>query len=199
MAQRLAEEAAKRQVVIFTHDLYFLCILQQEAKQAGVEISTLSIKRTPDGFGICSESLPFAGATCSKRVGMLRSMHTEVSRFAKAGDDDVASKMTRDVYALLRETWERGVEEVLFSGTIVRFSEGVSTQMLKEVEVSDDDYLAVTGGMTKCSKFSGHDGAASANVPTPPPDDLQADIEAFETWRKGVVTRQKDLRERRKQ
>lgn len=199
VAQRLAEEAAKRQVIIFTHDLYFLCILQQEAKQIGVEMVTLSIKRTSDGFGICSESLPFAGATCSKRVGMLRSMHTEVARFAKAGDDDVASKMTRDAYALLRETWERGVEEVLFSGTIMRFSEGVSTQMLKEVEVSDDDYHAVTGGMTKCSKFSGHDGAASANVPTPPPDDLQADIDAFETWRKRVVNRQKDIRERRKQ
>lgn len=126
-------------------------------------------------------------------------MQTDVARLAKSGDDDVALKMTRDAYALLRETWERGVEEVLFSGTIMRFSEGVSTQMLKEVEVSDDDYHAVTAGMTKCSKFSGHDGAASANVPTPPPDDLQADIEAFETWRKSVVNRQKDVRERRKQ
>lgn len=199
VAQRLAEEAAKRQVVIFTHDLYFLCILQQEAKQIGVEMATLSIKRTSSGFGICSESLPFAGATCSKRVGILRSMQTDVVRLAKAGDDDVASKMTRDAYALLRETWERGVEEVLFSGTIMRFSEGVSTQMLKGVEVSDYDYHSVSTGMTKCSKFSGHDGAASANVPTPPPDDLQADIEAFETWRKSVVNRQNDARERRKQ
>ena len=199
VAQRLAEEATKRQVVIFTHDLYFLCILQQEAKQIGVEMATLSIKGTSGGFGICSESLPFAGATCSKRVGMLRSIQTDVVRLAKAGDDDVASKMTRDAYALLRETWERGVEEVLLSGTIMRFSEGVSTQMLKEVEVCDDDYHSVTTGMTKCSKFSGHDGAASANVPTPSPDDLQADIEAFETWRKCVVNRQKDIRERRKQ
>lgn len=199
VAQRLSEEAAKRQVVIFTHDLYFLCILQQEAKQIGVEMATLSVKRTSGGYGICSESLPFAGATCSKRVKILRSMHTEVARLAKAGDDDVASKMTRDAYALLRETWERGVEEVLFSGTIMRFSEGVSTQMLKQVEVSDDDYHAVTAGMTKCSKFSGHDGAASANVPTPPPNDLQVDIEAFEAWRMGVVNRQKDVQDRRKQ
>lgn len=198
VAQRLAEEATKRQVVIFTHDLYFLCILQQEAKQIGVEMATLSIKRASSGFGICSESIPFAGATCSKRVGMLRSIHTDVARLAKAGDEHAASKLTRDAYALLRETWERSIEEVLFSGTIMRFSEGVSTQMLKEVEVSDNDYYAVTSGMTKCSKFSGHDGAASANVPTPPPDDLQADIEAFEAWRKSVVNRREDVRKRRK-
>ncbi|MBX7252100.1 MAG: hypothetical protein K1X50_08950 [Candidatus Promineofilum sp.] len=129
---------------------------------------------------------------------MLRSMQTDIARLAKAKDDDVASKMTRDAYALLRETWERGIEEVLFSGTIMRFSEGVSTQMLKAVEVSDDDYHSVAIGMTKCSKFSGHDGAASANVPIPPPEELQEDIEAFETWRKSVISRQNEVRERRK-
>lgn len=199
VAKRLAEEAANRQVVIFTHDLYFLCILQQEAKQIGVEMSPLTIRRTSGGFGICSDSLPFDGATCTKRVSMLRTMQVDAARAAKSGDDDVAAKMTRNVYALLRQTWERGIEEVLFAGTVMRFSEGVSTQMLKEVEVRDDDYRAVTAGMTKCSKFSGHDGAAPANVPTPPPEDLLADIEAFEVWRKGVMDRKKDVRDRRRQ
>ena len=199
VAQRLAEEAAKRQVVIFTHDLYFLCILQQEAKQIGVEMATLSIGRAPDGFGICSEDIPFDGATCSKRVKLLRSMQVDVVHADKNGDEAVATKLAREAYTLLRRTWERGIEEVLFAETVIRFSEGVYTKRLSVVEVSDDDYRAIDAGMTKCSKFSGHDGAASANIPTPTPNDLQADIEAFETWRKDVVNRQKDVRERRKQ
>lgn len=199
VAQRLAEEAAKRQVVIFTHDLYFLCILQQEAKQIGVEMATLSIGRAPEGFGICSEDIPFDGATCSKRVKLLRSMQVDVTHADKNGDEAVATKLAREAYTLLRRTWERGIEEVLFAETVIRFSEGVYSKRLSVVEVSDDDYRAIDAGMTKCSKFSGHDGAASANIPTPTPDDLQADIEAFETWRKDVVNRQKDVRERRKQ
>lgn len=198
VAKRLAEEAANRQVVIFTHDLYFLCILQQEAKQIRVEMSTLSIRRTSRGFGICSDNLPFDGATCSKRVGMLRAMQVDVARAYKNGDEDVATKLTREAYSLLRQTWERGVEEVLFAGTVLRFSEGVSTQMLKEVEVQDDDYRAVTAGMTKCSKFSGHDGAAQANVPTPLPDELLADIDVFDSWRTDVQKRKDDVRARRK-
>lgn len=198
VAKRLAEEAASRQVVIFTHDLYFLCILQQETKEIGIEMSALSIRRTPAGLGICSESLPFDGTTCSKRVRMLHDQQSDVARVAKDGDENLAAKMTRDVYALLRQTWERGVEEVLFAGTVMRFSEGVSTQMLKEVEVQDDDYRTVTVGMAKCSKFSGHDGAAQANVPTPLPNELLADIDAFETWRKGVQKRKDDVRARRK-
>lgn len=199
VAQRLAEEAAKRQVVIFTHDLYFLCILQQEAKQRGVEMATLSIGRAPEGFGICSEDIPFDGATCSKRVKLLRSMLVDVAHADKIGDEVTATKLAREAYTLLRRTWERAIEEVLFAETVIRFSEGVYTKRLSAVEVSDDDYHAIDTGMTKCSKFTGHDGAASANVPTPTPNDLQADIEAFETWRKDVVNRQKDVRERRKQ
>lgn len=198
VAKRLAEEAANRQVVIFTHDLYFLCILQQETKQIGGEMTALSIRRTPDGFGICSDNLPFDGATCSKRVSMLRALQVDVTRAAKNGDQDNAAKMTRDAYALLRQTWERGIEEVLLAGTIMRFSEGVSTQMLRDVEVQDDDYRAVTTGMTKCSKFSGHDCAAQANVPTPLPEELLSDIDAFEMWRRGVEKRKDDLRARRK-
>lgn len=199
VAQRLAEEAAKRQVVVFTHDLYFLCILQQEAKQIGVELTTLSIGRAPAGFGICSEDIPFDGATCSKRVKSLRTLQVDVARAHNNGEEAIAAKLTREAYSLLRRTWERGIEEVLFAETVLRFSEGVYTQRLSAVEVSDDDYRAIDTGMTSCSKFSGHDGAASANVPTPPPDDLKDDIETFETWRKNVVNRQKEVRERRKQ
>lgn len=198
VALRLAEEARERQVVIFTHDMYFLCILQQEAKNCGVDITALSIRRTAEGFGICTERLPFDGATCSKRVGMLRDMQVQIAKTRKNRDEDVAAKMTRDAYSLLRQTWERGVEEVLFSGTVMRFVEGVSTQMLSGVEVCDEDYAAITAGMTKCSKFSGHDGAAPANVPTPPPEDLLADIDAFETWRKTVEGRKDVIRKRRK-
>lgn len=199
VAKRLAEEAANRQVVVFTHDLYFLCILQQESKQIGVEMAMLSIGRAPDGFGVSSEEIPFDGATCSKRTKVLRSMQVEIARAAKNGDEDTAARLTRDAYSMLRRTWERGVEEVLFAETVMRFSEGVYTQRLSLVEVSDDDYHVVDAGMTKCSKFSGHDGAAAANVPTPSPDDLQVDIETFETWRKEVVKRQEDVRNRRKQ
>lgn len=167
--------------------------------QIKAEMATLSIGRASGGFGVCFDDLPFDGATCSRRVGVLRSMQVDVNRAAKSGDDAVTAKLTREAYSLLRQTWERSVEEVLFAGTVIRFSEGVYTQKLSLVEVNDGDYRAVNAGMTKCSTFSGHDGAASANVPIPTPDDLRADIEVFETWRKDVVSRQKDVRERRKQ
>jgi len=52
--------------------------------------------------------------------------------------------------------------------------------------------------MTKSSKFSGHDPARVAQLPTPHPDDLRDDIEKLETWRAGVETRKTAVEARRK-
>lgn len=40
VAKRLAAEAVQRQVIIFTHDIYFLCLLEEEAKRVGAAVVT---------------------------------------------------------------------------------------------------------------------------------------------------------------
>src|SRR5690606_33734993 len=59
VAKRLSIEAAQRQVIVFTHDIYFLCVLAEEAKQAGVPIVTQSLVRRAEGFGVAHPDLPF--------------------------------------------------------------------------------------------------------------------------------------------
>lgn len=82
----------------------------------------------------------------------------------------------------------------MFNGTIQRFGEGVSTQRLKEVAVSDDDYRAIDVGMSKSSKFE-HDAAMRVGrLPVPPPDELSEDIEKLDTWRNSILERSKQLR-----
>lgn len=191
VARRLAEEAKTRQVIVFTHDIYFLCILQQEAEGAGVEPTTQCIHRTAQGFGVQTDRLPFDTLATSKRVKALRDKHQRVAALHKAGEEELATLATRDAYSHLREGWERGVEEVLFQNVVVRFREGVSTQALKGVTVDDDDYKAIDAGMTKSSKFAGHDPAHAAHLPRPHPDELLQDIEALEAWRKKTDDRSK--------
>ena len=78
-----------------------------------------------------------------------------------------------------------------------RFSEGISTKMLRYVVVEDSDNEAINAGMTRCSKFE-HDGAARAQVPTPTPAELKTDIETLETWRASVEDRKLAIEARRK-
>ena len=198
VASRLVEEAKARQVIVFTHDIYFLCIVQQEAELAGAPATTQCIGRGPAGFGVQADRLPFDTLSTTKRVKALRVLCDYVAKVHKSGDDAETTRLTREAYSHLRMAWERGVEEVLLQGAVTRFIEGVSTQKLRYVIVEDSDYEAINIGMTKSSKFSGHDPATSAHLPTPHPDDLKADIDKLESWRATVEGRKAAVEARRK-
>lgn len=194
VARRIAAEAQERQVVVFTHDIFFLNVLMFEASALGLAPKALTLNQTPEGFGVAEEALPFAGANVSQRVGMLRNKQVECARRHKAGDQVGYRLLARDLYNDLRMTWERGVEEVLFHEVVLRFRKGVETNRLKKVTIEPEDVAAITAGMTKCSNYTGHDGAQEANVAPPSPDEMVADINALETWRKAVVARRDNKR-----
>jgi len=88
------------------------------------------------------------------------------------------------IYGLLREAWERGLEEVLLGGVVERYRTGVQTQQIEAIaDITIEDCKAVDIGMSKCSKWlPGHDQAPAAKEDIPEPDELKADIEALKTW-----------------
>lgn len=191
VARRLALEALERQVVVFTHDVFFLNVLMHEANAQGIPPKALTLSQTPEGFGVAEETLPFAGANVAQRVGMLRNKQVECARRHRAGDQAGYQLFARDLYNDLRMAWERGVEEVLLNGVVLRFRKGVETNRLKQVAVEQDDLKAITSGMGRCSIYTGHDGAMVANVAPPSLDEMTADINALEDWRKSAVERQR--------
>ncbi|KJS02687.1 MAG: ATPase [Desulfobulbaceae bacterium BRH_c16a] len=197
VAKRLAVEAAQRQVIVFTHDIYFLCLLAEEAMLSGVPISTQSLTRRANGFGVADPDLPFEGKTASKRIGALRAQHQSITKLHKNGEEQECRKQTVDAYFRLRMTWERAVEEVLLRGVILRFRKGIETQRLAGVVVEDDDYAQVHAGMTKCSNYA-HDKAMQGGIAVPEPDELLTDIMALDFWREGIEKRSKITVQKRK-
>ncbi|TBR75519.1 MAG: ATPase [Burkholderiaceae bacterium] len=197
VARRLAAEAAHRQVVVFTHDIYFLCLLVEEAKSAGVTISTQSLVRRAEGFGVADPELPFEGKNASKRIGALKAQQQSIAKLHKDGEEQEHRKQTIDAYFRLRMAWERAVEEVLLREVILRFRKGVETQRLAGVVVDDEDYAQVNAGMTRCSNYA-HDKAPLGGVAVPDPDELLADITALETWRAQIDKRSVETAKKRK-
>jgi hypothetical protein len=198
VAKRLAAEAAHRQVIVFTHDIYFLCILAEEANASGVPITTQSLTRRAEGFGVADPELPFEGKNASKRIGALKSQQQLIAKLYKDGEEQEHRRQTVEAYFQLRMTWERTVEEVLLGQVVLRFRKGVETKRLAGVFVDDNDYTHVDAGMTKCSNYA-HDKALMGGVAVPEPDELLADITVLENWRKEVSQRSEVTRKRRKE
>jgi len=197
VARRLVLEAGTRQVIIFTHDLYFLNLLVTEAQKAGIALETQSMSRKPEGFGVTDPDIPFEGMTTKARVGHLRNKQQHIRKVYKSGDEIEHRKLTAEAYQLLRIAWERAIEEVLLCNVVLRFRKGIETQRLAGVVVEDPDYTTVDQWMTKCSNYA-HDQALLGGVEVPDPDELLADINALDTWRGEIHKRCEAVAKKRK-
>jgi energy-coupling factor transporter ATP-binding protein EcfA2 len=183
VARRLVEEAKKRQVIVFTHDVVFLLLLKQYAAAEAVEQFDQHIRNQSRGAGVCAEELPWVAMPVKKKIGYIRKEWQAADKLERTGEQDRYEKEAKYLYGMLREAWERAIEEILLNNVVERFQVGVQTQRLKAVDIDAQDYAAIESGMAKCSKWlPGHDKAAADRAPMPPAAELKADIEVLETW-----------------
>lgn len=183
VARRLVDEAKKRQVIVFTHDVVFLLLLKQYAEVEAVEQLDQHIRHQSLGAGVCAEELPWVAMPVKKKIGYIRNEWQAADKLERTGEQDRYEKEAKYLYGLLREAWERAIEEVLLNNVVERFQVGVQTQRLKAVDIDAQDYAAIEAGMAKCSKWlPGHDKAAADRAPVPPAVELKADIDALEMW-----------------
>ncbi|WP_417426892.1 AAA family ATPase [Hoeflea sp.] len=202
VAKRLVVEAATgRQVIIFTHNIMFHYMMENEARRAKTPCHTewMSSKGGIK-FGVIDDSgRPNHTKKAKQRIGELAEAK---NRLFRDGYDPAAQEF-RDpltaVYTLMRETWERIVEEVLFNETIQRFRPEVMTLRLEDACYDPtDDYPAIFEGMKRCSHYSGHDKAADLPQELPAAEDIEADLQALLDFHTKVSDRKKALQKGRK-
>lgn len=197
VAKRLvAEASAGRQLIIFTHNIMFHYMMENEARRADIPchaewMSSLGGTK----FGIIDDSgKPNHTKKVKQRIGELNEAKAKLYRDGY----DPAIQEFRDpltaIYTLMRETWERIVEEILYNGTIQRFRPEVMTQSLKHAcYVPADDYPAIFEGMKRCSHHSRHDRAADLPLELPDKAQIDADLQALIDFHKKVSSRKADL------
>ena len=182
VARRLVQEAKTRQVIVFTHDVVFLLLLKQFAEELDVEQLDQHVRYLSKGAGVCAEELPWVALPVKKKIGYLKNEWQAADKLFRDGHQDAYEKEAKHLYGLLREAWERALEEVLLGGIVERFRPGVQTQHLATIgDITSEDCRTLDAAMTKCSRWlPGHDQAAAARAAVPEPTELKRDIEALE-------------------
>lgn len=191
VARRLVQEARNRQVVVFTHDVVFLLSLKHFAKELGVDQLDQHVRHLPMGAGVCDEALPWVAMKISKKVGHLKNEYQSVAKMFNNGHQAAYEKECKYLYGMLREAWERALEEVLLGGIVERYRPNVQTQQIRRIaDITNEDCQTLEMAMTKCSRWlTGHDEAAAARAPVPEPDELKADIDLLDNWVKTINKR----------
>lgn len=184
VARRLVEEANRRQVIVFTHDVVFLLLLKQSAGEQCVTQLDQHVRQLSGGAGVCAEELPWVALKVAKRIGHLKKLWQVAEKLHREGHQDAYEHHASLIYGFLREAWERGLEEVLLGSVVERYRPSVQTQQVALIaDITAEDCTAVESAMTKCSKWlAGHDQAPAARADIPDPPELKADIHALEDW-----------------
>lgn len=192
IARRIVSEALYRQVVVFTHDMTFLIMLQEEAeKLEAITLHLKSLSRKRRETGIARDGAPWEALGVKERVGVLKQRLVELKKIEDEAPEDEYRHHASVFYGQLRETWERGIEELLLNKVITRFGREIQTQRVKRlVDITSEDYDQIDSAMSKCSKYLiGHDSAAELNEPLPDSNEVETDLTEFEEWMKGMRKR----------
>lgn len=198
VAERLAEEAAKgRQVIVFTHNILFHYMLWSEARRASVGRHREWMRSTGnDRFGVIEhDKKPGQMKKVSERLQDIEQGFSALTDGGYDPTDQNSRPAVVGLYATMRETWERIIEEVLFNNAVQRFRPEVMTQRLEEACYDPDaDYPVIFEGMKRCSHYSGHDPAPDLPPDLPDPDHINRDIKELKAFADTAMQRRSQLK-----
>ncbi len=180
---RLVRIAQKRQLIVFTHRLSLLTLLEDAAKAAGTDSRVVALNREDWGTGEPGDTSLTAkkpekaiNVILGERLAEARKRLKEKGR---AEYDTCAKGICSDIRIVV----ERMVEEVLLNDVVKRFRRSVQTYnrlgQLARIGAADCKFL--DDFMTKYSRYE-HSHSSEAPVALPDPDELQADLERLKQW-----------------
>lgn len=187
---RLVRLAADRQVIVFTHRVSLLVLLQDYGKREGREPKVTCVRCEPWGTGEPGDTPLFAKKP-EKALNALLNEHLTKARKAHDEEGQAAyAPLAKAICSDFRILLERMIEFELLADVVQRFRRAVNTlgKLDKLARITAEDCKLFDDLMTKYSRYE-HSQPNEAPVAPPPPDELKRDMEALRDWRTAFVGR----------
>jgi len=191
LVKRLAELSKSRQVIIFTHRISFLSLLDEEAKRSSINLNAISLMSTSQGSGKISDTLPFNASCPLKVINKLKNESLSHARKAwNSNEIDNYNILAKGICSNFRIALENIVEKILLSGIVKRYRRSVTTQnKIKNIaKITPCDCLLIDDFMTKYSTYE-HSQSDEIATQIPDPDELNADFEKVSIWASDLKSR----------
>jgi AAA domain len=194
VATRLVEEAAKRQVVVLTHDLVFVYYLQEKAEELGVELHGQALERAFHSVGVVATDLPWEVKSPMERAKALRhELKAKLIPLYK-GNDPLYDAEAHRWRLELRKAYERMIEIYVLGGTVERQARNIRVRNLHKVRWSAELAREIDAAMKELSGGA-HQEPLGRQSPALTPKKLEALLEKFAALcakTKPVQARQED-------
>lgn len=182
-ARRLVELSISRQVIVFTHRLSMLALLEEEASKRSVEPNVIGLEREPWGAGEPIDP-PIQAQKPKKAINSLIGRVKDARAILADKGKQEYDWLAKGICSEIRITIERLIENDLLANVIQRFRRSITTKgkLDKLAKITTDDCKYIDDLMTKYSRYE-HSQSGEAPVTLPEPDELDADLTELAKWR----------------
>lgn len=185
IANKIVELSSDRQVIVFTHDLFFLRLLIDTHKEnRRSDCNVISIDKYNGISGIVTDEIPYLAKNVQERIDSIRKTLKEHD-LLHITDSSRREEKLDSARKRFRMLLERSVEELLSNKTYERFSKNIHLKKgylssYVVTEKSDIDFLVSLYG--KYSRTE-HDGGHSTVTMLPDKTAMEQDIINYSNWR----------------
>ena len=185
IANRLAQFAQDRQVIVFTHDVTFVGDLRKAAEREGITFTERCVERRPGGsIGVCRDQHPWKVKDVRSRLGQLETQLARIKREHAQWDAETYEKETADWAGKLSETWERMIHLEIVNQVVDRSTSEVRPKMfrmLARITEADDREFQESYG--RCSLWARrHDKCPEVSYVPPEIAEMEAELGRIRTW-----------------
>lgn len=193
VAARLAEAGQSRQVIVFTHDMAFLLLLDEACRATrdrnATQVAYRLISRGADNAGFCHQEPPASVMPLDNVITGMEAHLGNVQIHHARGDQKAWEREVVSFQDQLRTCWERAVEEAV-GPVLRRLSRKVDTTgLIKLTVLTETDCQAMRDAFARCSALL-HSQPGEINPALPAPAAVRAEIDGLATWLAGVRQRQ---------
>jgi|GEM_PF-2971839 len=179
VAELIGDLSEERQIIVFTHDMFFLHLLLYQVSKRSIPSKTYYVKRTSQYAGVVEDNLPWEAKPISEPwLRVLKKDFEKLDGMFEKVETDKYRYHVDSFYQRLRKGWEKLVEEVLFKGVINRFDHMIHIGRIQAMDISETNLQKLRDSWSKCSRFVHHD-SVFARLSTPRPNEIKRDLDLF--------------------
>lgn len=180
VAKRIIELSKERQIIIFTHRLTFASLIEQSAKNIN-KCNFITLRKIP--LGTPEQGLYFLSKKMKPAINYI--LNNEVPRINKLLVDNRLAEYDAEIKSLcssFRIIVEKGIENELLSGVVLRFNRNISSMKIKNLKcIEETDVQIFEDLMTKYSSYE-HSHSEEMPISTIGLDDIIQDLESLKEW-----------------
>ena len=182
VVQRLCAIASERQVIIFTHRLSLLTMVQLYAGKVNIKPEVICIREEPWGTGEPGDTPFFAKKPDSALKQLINDRLAKAKKLLNEQGKEVYESYAKSICSDFRDLLERMIEVELMGDIVQRYRREVHTKKIAGLaKISEADCKYFDNLMTKYSRYV-HPQPIEAPVHLPEPDELETDFNTLKDW-----------------